>query len=168
MAMGKGRAAAVVLTAVLGLALVAVCLHDEPTGAGGVAVLESSGPDLGTWLPMQKEPTEKSVEARIRSAHLLLRRRLAAGLAQERGRASLADSAASEVDVYFGGGCFWHMQHAFVQVAPPAREPFQDMSGELHSFRDAMQRSACACCLEKGARRSRSRDWRWEKSQYSL
>jgi len=68
--------------------------------------------------PKQTEPKQKSVEARIRSAHLLLHRRLEAGLAQERGRTSLAASAASEVDVYFGGGCFWHMQHAFVQVAP--------------------------------------------------
>jgi len=27
-------------------------------------------------------------------------------------------SGRGEVEVYFGGGCFWHMQHAFVQVAP--------------------------------------------------
>ena len=42
MAIG-GRAAASVLTAGLGIALIVVLLHDAHAGAGGLVVLESSG-----------------------------------------------------------------------------------------------------------------------------
>ncbi|KAJ1495613.1 hypothetical protein T484DRAFT_1762070 [Baffinella frigidus] len=67
----RGQAVAVVLTAALGLALVAVLLQDAQAGAGGVAVLESSGERIAR---LETESKEMSMEARIRRAAAQLER----------------------------------------------------------------------------------------------
>ncbi|KAJ1467623.1 hypothetical protein T484DRAFT_1858201 [Baffinella frigidus] len=42
-------------------------------------------------------------------------------------------SGRGEVEVYFGGGCFWHMQHAFVQAE-------RKFLGRTDGFTDAAER----------------------------